>query len=123
MNARASIGPAGRPSGVDPAHWRAVLAARAEWHMALADRLVAALDRIDGDPDLEPSLAAAERHPAGRGAILPRRDEEGAQLRWGVVDLLDREECAGEVDEDDNPLSLNPRRQLLRLVRTEAGHD
>jgi len=44
------------PPGIDPDEWRDVIAARiGQLHDAM-QALIAALDAMDGDPDLEPSL-------------------------------------------------------------------
>ena len=85
---------AGCPVGVDPHRWRAVLAGRAEWHMTVADRLVAALDRMDGDPDLEPSLAAPETPmpPSWGHGHMPGASQE----RWAAGGTGDIEQADGD---------------------------
>jgi hypothetical protein len=75
------------------------------------ERLIALLDAIDGDPDLEPSLAAPESHPSAHGAILPCRDNDGAQITWSAGSPLDLEDEVDADDHNDNPVTLNPERR------------
>src|SRR5690606_19254144 len=65
---------------------------------APVEQLLALLDELDGDPELEPSLGAAEEHPCGGilGAPTPSR---GSQGLWAQGDRQDRE---GD-DSDDEP--------------------
>ena len=70
-----ALRPIGCPPGLDPVRWRKALAKRIERHQAAADALIAALDAMDGDADLEPSLGAPE-------IILPSG--------WGFGCLIDR---------------------------------
>jgi hypothetical protein len=111
VNVILALRPRSCPPGVDPRRWRQALAARIEWQLACVDRLIAALDAMDADPDCEPSLAAPEIHPSAGGAILPRRDGDGAQIAWSAGGLLDLEEDADADDHDDNPVTLNPERR------------
>ncbi|ODM71658.1 hypothetical protein A6X20_06865 [Bradyrhizobium elkanii] len=79
------------------------------------DYLLLLLDRIDGDPDLEdgadlePSLAALERHPEcipGESWLnAPYRTRDGAQTVWskGIRDDREDEHDGAEPDVDDEP--------------------
>jgi hypothetical protein len=49
----AALRPYGCPPGIDAATWRKAVARRIERHLALVSALVAALDVVDGDADLE----------------------------------------------------------------------
>ena len=111
MNARFALRPRACPPGVDPRRWRQALTAHIEWHMTVLDRLLAALDSMDGDPDLEPSLAAPEIHPGAHGVIVPTRDTDGAQFAWSAGGILDLEDEADADDHNDNPVTLNPERR------------
>ena len=51
--ATAHARPYGCPQGVEPHTWRQALESRAERHLSLAAALIAMLDVMDGDPDLE----------------------------------------------------------------------
>lgn len=54
----------------------------------LVDLLIALLDAIDGDSDLEPSLGALERPAFGWGWGI---DRQSTQLAWGTGARDDRE--------------------------------
>lgn len=59
--------PAGIPLGVEPMQWREAVRERIEHHFSCIDALMMALDRMDGDEnleepgDLEPSLGWTDR--------------------------------------------------------------
>jgi len=74
-------------------HARARLEAALERLLEVAHDAIAELDVLDGDPDLEPLLAAAEQHPtAGRYSTL-----NPTQEHWGFGAVDDREqECEDE---------------------------
>ena len=78
------------------------MARRIERHHAAAEALIASLDAMDGDPDLEPSLGAPESTPQthwadGSGAL----DEENAEAEdAGGGDVLDE---AHDADTDLEP--------------------
>ncbi|MCP1832858.1 hypothetical protein [Bradyrhizobium sp. USDA 4545] len=77
------------------------------------DYLLLLLDRIDGDADLEdggdlePSLAALERHPecipGESWSDAPYRDRDGAQVAWckGTRDDREHDHDGAEPDVDD----------------------
>lgn len=48
----------GRPAGVNPETWREAIEARIECHLGLVTALLATLDDLDGDTDLEPSIGS-----------------------------------------------------------------
>jgi hypothetical protein len=52
--ALAHLRPAGCPPGIDPLTWRQALENRVEQHLSLVTTLLALLDGMDTDPDLEP---------------------------------------------------------------------
>ena len=79
--------PRGCPAGVDAMSWRKALSARIEELLASADVLIDALDAMDGDPDREPFLGAAESGPG-----FSFRGELGDQTLWGRSAMDDREE-------------------------------
>jgi hypothetical protein len=133
MNAPLSLRPQGCPAGIDPRRWREALAARIEHHQLAVERLIAALDSMETDPDLEPSLAA----PAAcisRAWGLGRIPGDGTQEHWADGGMLDLEEDAADDDHLDNPVTLNPDKRSrdrrfyhptgkLRIVRGGTGND
>lgn len=85
-------------------------ARRQPWHRyrpeieAMIERLIDILDVIDGDPDLEPSLAFPECQPRdlmpggfNRGFLL---DCNSSQLGWDHGRSDDREDDAGDNPEE-----------------------
>ena len=88
--------PHGCPIGIDPATWRKAVAERIEAHHEAMQALIDALDRSDVDPDLEPSLAAAECQP-GRVWL----NEYGDQSQWTSSGTDDRE--SGDVSDEGEP--------------------
>lgn len=82
--------PYGCPDGVDPHLWRQALESRAERHLSLATALIAMLDVMDGDPDLEPALAGLDGGP--------QDDRESDGLEHGEGDDADREPSLGWSD-------------------------
>jgi len=49
------LSPVGLPSGIDPSEWRSSINRRIEGHLGAVDALIASLDAMTSDPDLEPS--------------------------------------------------------------------
>ena len=78
------------------------MAARVDELLASAEALLAALDHMDGDPDLEPVLGAAENHP--RPSWWYVRDEDGSQVDWAHGNRDDRE----DTDEDGGDILDEP---------------
>lgn len=76
-----------------PRSARARLEVLLEHLLDTTHKVIAELDALDGDTDLEPSLATPERHPnAGRYAAA-----DMGQLRWAQGAADDREEeCEDE---------------------------
>lgn len=106
-----ALRPKGCPPGVDPARWRKAVAKRIERHHAAADALIAALDAMDGDADLEPSLAGFDGlgddregddadNPAGELV-----DEDGGDVQDERHDATD--EGNDEPDRRDDPAYHN----------------
>ncbi|MFY9291722.1 MAG: hypothetical protein WAP03_13640 [Methylorubrum rhodinum] len=59
-----------------PTEPRARLAAALAHLETLRDEMIAELDRLEGDPDFEPSLGAPERHPAVYNVFDLRRSSQ-----------------------------------------------
>jgi hypothetical protein len=97
---------------MDPRRWREALAARIEWHQVAVDRLIAALDRMEPNADLEPSLAAPETCVSsawGWGSDPVRMPGDGTQELW-AHGSDDAEESDGDAEPDvDNEPSLGWR--------------
>lgn len=68
--------PYGCPIGIDPVAWRAAVAARIEQLQDAMATLIAALDLMDVDEDLEPSLAGLD----GASDDLELTDEDGGDI-------------------------------------------
>lgn len=104
MNA---LRPFGAPAGVDPAEWRAAVAARIDQLHDAMLALIAVLDLMDGDPDLEDS---GDLEPS-LGARLVGYDRARGPL-WSS-DELEGEDTDRE---PDCPVTLNPRPRPVRRV-------
>lgn len=93
--------PSGRPIGVGSAEWRQTLEAQLERLHDSMLSLIAALDTMDGDADLEPWLAGFD------GVTVPADDREGGDvLDEGEPNDWDDED--GDADEgDEEPFSLD----------------
>lgn len=59
----ANMRPVGCPAGIDPVTWRRAVEARAETLLDMVAALMASLDQMDADPDLEPSMGWAWPEP------------------------------------------------------------
>lgn len=88
MNA---LRPIGCPAGIDPRDWREALVNRIDQHAASLTALLAILDQMDGDADLEPWLASPEADMTG-GYWGGERTEQGSQLHWPEGCTTDAEE-------------------------------
>lgn len=86
--------PLGCPAGVDPSVWREALRQRIEDNLATVDALIAALDEMTPDPDLEPFLADTHGDDREGGDVQdephdPGGDDEPSlgwtdmEARWG----------------------------------------
>ena len=100
MNALISLRPRGCPPGIDPRRWHELLVARIEWQLTRIDRLLAALDAMDGDFDLEPSLGVLERSSRACGFCVAQGD--GSQEHWsdglpGDYEREDEHEHGGDI--------------------------
>lgn len=81
------LAPMGCPPGVDPAEWREAVAARVEELQDAMQALIASLDHMEGDPDLEPSIVG------------------GVEFRDGaMVDVTDDREGDDVLDEGEHSL-------------------
>ncbi len=102
---------AGCPAGVEPRLWRDTVSRRANWHLDRATRLLALLDRMDGDWDIEESgdehdlSATADWHdPMRSGYRQLCEDDEpslGGAGHWtdaGLTYDLEEDRCDDEED-------------------------
>jgi len=79
-----------------------------------AERLIAALDSVETDADLEPNLGAPETAISrawGWGPDSVRMRGDGTQEHWGASGGCDLEEDVADDDHADNPVTLNPDRR------------
>jgi len=76
---------------------RRLVAMAIESKLAEVDQLIAILDLLDGDPDLEPVLGAPEADCSDNGL------EPFAQIEWadGGADDLEADPCDGPIDDTE----------------------
>lgn len=106
---------------------------RRPWHAyrreieATIERLIEILDAIDGDPDLEPSLASPEHYP--RTTLIwaydgePYRDNDASQVNWARGASDDREVDDGDAPEDPEAVMVLGRAEpdSQRVRRAKGG--
>lgn len=82
----------------DPEHRRRRLLRRRAALERVVEKAIARLDRLDGDPDIEPSLGAAEWTPASGGEWWRLHNPDAFTWSRGASD--DREADGGRADAD-----------------------
>lgn len=91
---------------VSPREFAKAIADRIEAHMQALDALIALLDALEGDPEIEPTLGAPERHPTpcywGVGSIS---SVQGDQSMWADGGNSAPTDDAEAVNEDGDELS------------------
>ncbi|HEV2517924.1 MAG TPA: hypothetical protein VGV07_21915 [Devosia sp.] len=87
--------PHGCPRGVDPVEWRQVVEARLEQLQDAMLSLIEALNRMDGDTDLEPWLAGSVGETEDREGGDPL--DEGEPNDWDDEDS-DADEANGDLE-------------------------
>ena len=98
--------PHGCPRGVEPVEWRQIVEARIEQLQDAMASLIEALDRMDGDTDLEPWLAGAAGETDDR--------EGGDPLDEGEPNDWDGEDSDAGEDNGDKEPSLGGLAMILR---------
>ena len=113
--------PKGCPPGVDPVDWRNAIAKRIERHRDAEQALIEALDAVEVDPDLEPSLGAPEIPPTRtvRGGFYGWHTEQGSQEHWAAGLLGDHER--EEEDEHGGDILDEPHDDLLMDLEPADG--
>eukprot|EP00873_Tetraselmis_striata_P032030 jgi/Tetstr1/452294/TSEL_039330.t1 len=107
----------GCPKGIEPHKWREAIASRIETLSDQMNALIAVLDRMDGDPDLEsygdeePSLG----WPLGHGV---------SQLRLDMPHDDDREQDDADYEDggDDEPLEDDEEEHCATPVYPDDPH-
>lgn len=84
----------------------AAIEARIESHLQALDALIALLDALEGDPDLEPTLGAPERHPRPcYWGVGYSTSVQGDQTMWADGDNSAPADDAEAVNEDGDELA------------------
>lgn len=72
----------GRPAGVDPETWREAIETRIEQHLGMVTAVLATLDDLDGDADLEPSIGSPSVTIGG--ALVDDCEFDISDLEWSI---------------------------------------
>jgi len=116
--------PAGCPVGVDPRNWRAAVESRVDELLSAAALLLAFLDRMDGDTDLEPDdeneFGTWTENQLSRAlsAPVPEDAEEAEPLEDGgdaEPDADSEDRCYGR-----NIVTLNPPPRPTTHIRSKS---
>lgn len=124
----AHLRPNGCPPGIDPLVWRQAIERRVERHLGLVQTLLAVLDNVDGDENLEPSLGFVPLvGPYDLEADCDEDDDTEHEPSLGWTDMEARYGCRPTFDADlehddaDDEPSLASPEPLYAVISGQMG--